>query len=60
MSEPLKGVPKSTEETLNPALETVDSAPQHGVLVTPKTFDAGESGVGHWEGEGLKVRFKKA
>jgi len=59
MSEPLKGVPASTEDTLSKE-ETLDSAPQHGVKITPKTFDGPASGVGHWQGDGDKVKFVKA
>jgi hypothetical protein len=61
MAKKVKGIPKSTEEVLQPKLETVDSAKQHGEeLVAHPTVDAGcESGVGHWEGDGRSVKFVK-
>ena len=55
------GIPKSTEEVLQPKLETVDSAPQHGEeCCAAPTVDAGcESGTGHWEGDGSSIKFVK-
>ena len=61
MAKKVKGIPKSTEEVLQPKLETVDSAPQHGEeCCAAPTVDAGcESGTGHWEGDCRDIKFVK-
>ena len=57
----VKGVPKSKEEVLQPKLETVDSAPQHGeeLSAQPTVCGGCDSGTGHWEGDGRDIKFVK-
>jgi hypothetical protein len=56
--EPLRKVRKSTEEVLNPAVETVSSTPNKGcVLSAQPVIDAADCGTGHWEGNGQDLRF---
>ena len=55
------GIPKSKEEVLQPKLETVDSAPQHGeeLSAQPTVCGGCDSGTGHWEGDGRDIKFVK-
>ena len=61
MAKKVKGIPASKEEVLQPKLETVDAAKQHGnVMEAQPVVCAGcESGTGHWEGDGQSVKFVK-
>jgi hypothetical protein len=50
-------VPKSTEQTLSDR-ETVDSAPQHGNVISAQpTVDAGEVKPGRWVGNGPSLKY---
>ena len=55
------GIPKSKEVVLQPKLETVDGAKQHGNVIDAQPTVCGgcDSGTGHWEGDGQSVKFVK-
>jgi hypothetical protein len=57
----VKSVPKPTDEVLQPKLETVDTAPQHGEELNahPTVCGGLDSGTGHWVGDGRDIRFVK-
>ena len=51
-------IPASKEQVLNPAIETVDAAENHGCpMEAQPVVDAGNVGPGHWEGNGPDVKF---
>jgi len=55
----VKSVPKPTDKVLQPKLETVDTAPQHGEELNAQPTVCGglDSGTGHWEGDGRSIKF---
>ena len=55
------GIPKSKEVVLQPKLETVDGAKQHGNVIDAQPTVCGgcDSGTGHWEGDGASIKFIK-
>lgn len=61
MSQKQIRVPASKEDVLNPAIETLDAAENHGLVIEPKTVDAGaDCGTGHWEGQDTERVFVPA